>query len=134
MRNDFRVYLQVRDWVKPVPEDYMSISYFPSHPFVPWPRVSLLSLIPALFKEHLARSKEPSASVKSLVADYKKQKMLFMTSFPPEGIVAPPETENASQKPHPYQTSDAQPNSRPLSLSRNFPENSEMPHKHGHRS
>lgn len=116
---------KVRDWVKPVPEDYMSVSCFPSHPFVPWRRMSLFSLIPALFKEHLARSKEPSASVKSLVADYKKQKMLFMTSFPPEGIIAPPEAENASQKPRPPDTnSDAQLNNQPLSLARKLSESS----------
>ncbi|KAL8273837.1 hypothetical protein Esti_002160 [Eimeria stiedai] len=73
---------KLRDWIRPVQEDYMSTSAFPSHPFVPWRRVSLFSLIPALFREHLARSKEPSASVKSLVADYKKQKLHFLTSGP----------------------------------------------------
>ncbi|KAL8455160.1 hypothetical protein Emag_000997 [Eimeria magna] len=88
---------KLRDWVRPVQEDYMSTSAFPSHPFVPWRRVSLFSLIPALFREHLARSKEPSASVKSLVADYKKQKLHFLTSLPAEGPVGRSETEFTTQ-------------------------------------
>ncbi|KAL8425737.1 hypothetical protein Efla_003115 [Eimeria flavescens] len=88
---------KVRDWVRPVSEDYMSTSAFPTHLFAPWPRVSLFSLIPALFREHLARSKEPSASVKALVADYKKQKLFFMTSLAAEGGVNRSETEFTSQ-------------------------------------
>lgn len=90
--------LQVRDWVKPVAEDYMSTSAFPSHPFVPWRRMSIFSLIPALFREHLARSKEPSASVRSLVADYKKQKMPFMTSLLADGGIGRSETDIVSQR------------------------------------
>lgn len=89
---------KVRDWVKPVAEDYMSTSAFPSHPFVPWRRMSIFSLIPALFREHLACSKEPSASVRSLVADYKKQKMPLMTSLLAEGGIGRSETELVSQR------------------------------------
>ncbi|CDJ68316.1 transporter, putative [Eimeria necatrix] len=90
---------KVRDWVRPVSEDYMSTLAFPSHPFVPWRRMSLFTLMPALFREHLARSKEPSASVKSLVLEYKKQRLPYMTSFPPEGGVGPSEAEGVSQQP-----------------------------------
>ncbi|KAL8436175.1 hypothetical protein ACSSS7_001905 [Eimeria intestinalis] len=78
-------------------EDYMPTSAFPSHPFVPWRRVSLFSLIPALFREHLARSKEPSASVKSLVADYKKQKLHLLASLPSEGPIGRSETNFTTQ-------------------------------------
>lgn len=74
----------------------MPTSAFPSHPFTPWRRMTLFSLIPALFREHLARSVEPSASVKSLVADYKKQKMPF-TSFQVEGGVPRTETNLTAQ-------------------------------------
>ena len=119
---------QVRDWVKPVAEDYMSTSAFPSHQFVPWRRTSLFTLIPALFREHLARSKEPSASVKSLVIEYKKQKLPFMTSFPPEDGAARSETEFVVQQPRREQNSELQPrvqNSQPLSLVSKSSEGSE---------
>ncbi|CDJ28031.1 Sodium-and chloride-dependent GABA transporter 3,related, related [Eimeria mitis] len=90
---------KVRDWVRPVAEDYMSTLAFPSHPFVPWRRMSFLSLMPTLFREHLARSKEPSATVKSLMLEYKKQRLPFMTSFPAEGGAAISEMELALQQP-----------------------------------
>ncbi|CDI82783.1 transporter, putative [Eimeria praecox] len=90
---------KVRDWVRPVAEDYMSTLAFPSHPFVPWRRMSLLSLLPTLFREHLARSKEPSAIVKSLMAEYKKQRLPFMASFPAEGGAGLSELEMSLQQP-----------------------------------
>ena len=102
-------YVQVRDWVRPVAEDYMSTLAFPSHPFVPWRRMSLLSLMPTLFREHLARSTEPSAIVKSLVLEYKKQRLPFMTSFPAEGGAGLSEVELALQQPRLRDSLDLQP-------------------------
>ncbi|CDJ53474.1 hypothetical protein EBH_0007650 [Eimeria brunetti] len=89
---------KVRDWVRPVAEDYMSTLAFPSHPFVPWRRMSILSLLPALFREHLARSKEPSPVVKSLLIEYKKQRLPFMASFPAEAAAPASELELSLQQ------------------------------------
>ncbi|XP_026191807.1 sodium- and chloride-dependent betaine transporter [Cyclospora cayetanensis] len=123
---------KVRDWVRPVEEDYMSTSAFPSHPFVPWRRVTPFSLIPALFREHLARSKEPAASVKSLMLDYKKQKLPFMPSFAREGGAGRSEAEFASQHQRRHERSSEvqtrkQPG-QPLSFASKSSESSETSH------
>ncbi|CDJ59225.1 transporter, putative [Eimeria maxima] len=100
---------KLRDWVRPVAEDYMSTLAFPSHPFVPWRRMSLLSLMPKLFREHLASSKEPSPIVKSLMLEYKKQRLPFMTSFPGEGAPGLSEVELAQQPRFRERSLDLQP-------------------------